>query len=96
MSQEDRIRITPNGPRSWRVEVRDGTTPSTTVHIVSVPDSVLDALGLDEIQSELVVRTSFEFLLEREPATSIMSEFSLDVIGGYFPEYLEEMGRLLS
>jgi len=86
--------VTPNGPGSWRVEVRGDDR--TTTHLVSVPDRVLEQLGLDESQSELLVRTSFEFLLEREPQTSIMSEFSLDVIGGYFPEYLEEMGRLLS
>ena len=34
-----------------------------------------------------LVRASFEFLLEREPATSILREFSLDVISQYFPGY---------
>jgi hypothetical protein len=38
-----------------------------------------------------VVRESFVFLLEREPASSIMSVFSLDVISGYFPEYKEKL-----
>jgi hypothetical protein len=33
------------------------------------------------------VRASFEFLLEHEPATSILRTFSLDVIGQYFPSY---------
>ena len=88
------LTITPNGPRSWVVEV-DGEGRRTK-HLVSVPDSVLDALRLDESQSELLINESFAFLLEREPATSILSEFSLDVIGQYFPEYLEEMGRRLS
>ncbi len=36
---------------------------------------------------------SFEFLLEREPATSILRRFSLDVIGDYFPDYEAEMTR---
>ena len=41
------------------------------------------------------MRESFLFLLEREPASSILSEFSLDVIPNYFPEYIEELpGRL--
>ena len=42
-----------------------------------------------------VVRESFEFLLEREPASSIMSEFSLEVIPNYFPEYKEELPKRL-
>jgi hypothetical protein len=86
--------VTPNGPRSWVVEISDGDRG--TRHLVSVPDSLLDALALDESQSELLIRESFAFLLEREPATSILSEFSLEVIGQYFPEYLEEVGRRLS
>ena len=36
---------------------------------------------------------SFEFLLEREPATSILRRFSLHVIGDYFPDYGAEMRR---
>jgi hypothetical protein len=34
------------------------------------------------------VRASFEFLLEREPASAILRRFDLDVIGQYFPDYL--------
>jgi hypothetical protein len=45
--------------------------------------------GDDEL--ERVVRLSFEFLLKREPASSIMREFSLDVIQRYFPEYEDEL-----
>jgi hypothetical protein len=42
-----------------------------------------------------VVRESFVFLLEREPASLIMHDFSLDVISSYFPEYKETLrGRL--
>jgi hypothetical protein len=33
------------------------------------------------------VKRSFEFLLEREPNTSILPEFDLSVIQRYFPEY---------
>jgi len=36
---------------------------------------------------EDLVRRSFEFLLEREPASSILREFDLAVIQRYFPEY---------
>jgi len=34
-----------------------------------------------------LVRRSFEFLLEREPPSSILRSFELTEIGRYFPEY---------
>ena len=39
------------------------------------------------------MRQSFTFLLDREPASSILSRFSLDVIGRYFPEYPGDIRR---
>ena len=36
---------------------------------------------------ERLLQASFEFLLEREPASSIMSRFALPLIERYFPEY---------
>lgn len=89
------LTVTPNGPGSWRIEVNDDDGRTTT-HLVSVPADLLEQLGLEEHQAELLVHESFYFLLEREPATSIMREFSLDVIGQYFPEYREEIGARLS
>ena len=40
-----------------------------------------------------LVWSSFEFLLEREPATSILREFGIREIERYFPEYREEITR---
>ena len=37
--------------------------------------------------TEQLVRRSFDFLLEREPNTSILRQFELPVIARYFPEY---------
>ena len=67
----------------------DVTIDGTSRHRVTVPDR----FGDDDL--ERVVRASFEFLLEREPASSILPEFSLDVIGRYFPEYEDELPRRL-
>jgi hypothetical protein len=36
---------------------------------------------------EDLVRRSFDFLLEREPPSSILGTFDLSVIERYFPEY---------
>lgn len=57
---------------------------------------MLDELDLGTVEPEVVVRESFEFLLEREPSTSILPDFSLDEIGRYFPEYFQELPKRLS
>lgn len=36
---------------------------------------------------EAFVTRCFEFLLEREPVSSILSRFDVSVIGRYFPEF---------
>jgi hypothetical protein len=62
-------------------------TPAGTSHTVSVPAGFPASLGCVQVTPEELVRASFEFLLEREPATSILRTFSLDVISQYFPDY---------
>jgi hypothetical protein len=54
---------------------------------VSVPAGFPVSLGCGQVALEELVRASFEFLLEREPASSILRTFSLDVISQYYPEY---------
>lgn len=83
------ITITAMEPGHYGVQVTEGDT--TTSHRVTVPGSMLDDLGLDGVDPELVVRETFGFLLDREPATSIMSEFSLEQVPGFFPDYYEEL-----
>ncbi len=88
------ITIASTGTREFEVEVRDADHQRS--HRVSVPESLIKELELPEDDLERVVRESFDFLLEREPASSIMSEFSLDVISRYFPEYPQELRQRLS
>jgi len=57
---------------------------------------MLDELDLGQVESEDVVRESFRFLLEREPSTSILPEFSLDEIGRFFPDYFQELPKRLT
>jgi hypothetical protein len=77
----------------------DGTfrvqTPAGTSHEVSVPAGFPASIGCDHVPPEELVRVSFEFLLEREPATSILRKFSLDVINRYFPGYPAEISTRL-
>jgi hypothetical protein len=87
------ISISTSGEREFDVRIRDGG--GETRHHVTVPDLIGDAIDPDEHGLETVVRESFEFLLEREPASSILPGFSLTDISRYFPEYPEELARRL-
>ncbi len=58
-----------------------------TTHQVTVSPQVYQKLTDGEVPIETLVEKSFEFLLEREPNTSILRSFDLPVIGRYFPEY---------
>ncbi len=57
---------------------------------------MLEELDIADLDQEQIVRESFEFLLEREPSTSILPEFSLEEIGRYFPEYFQELPTRLT
>jgi hypothetical protein len=87
-----RLDVSPLGGGRFRVTVTDG---KTTTHQVTVPPDLLADLGVEDVTPEAVVRESFAFLLEREPNTSILEDFSLDVIARYFPDYPRELPRRL-
>jgi hypothetical protein len=67
------ITVTSIGPRKFEVQVREDDRE--TSHRVTVPESLIDELRLPEDNLEKVVRESFVFFLERDNASSIMSEF---------------------
>ena len=68
---------------------------TTTRHEVTVSPEYHRKLTGGNVSAEALVEASFRFLLEREPNTSILSTFDLPVIGRYFPEYEEAIGRRL-
>lgn len=83
----DAITIEPSGEHRYAVTLQGAGAQSG--HQVVVPSHLLAHLGLDPEDETRLVRASFEFLLEREPASSILPRFDLDVIGRYFPEYVD-------
>ena len=78
---------------NFAVRVRNGK--SETSHVVAVPGELETQLGLESTSTEALVRASFAFLLDREPASSILPKFSLDMISRYFPEYRGEIHKYL-
>jgi hypothetical protein len=88
------IRISRLAAREFRVQVREGGRDTT--HQVTVPERLGERLELRGDDLERIVRESFYFLVEREPATSILAQFSLSDISRYFPEYPSELAHRLS
>jgi hypothetical protein len=60
---------------------------TTTTHTVTVSPEYQNKLTGGSASAEKLVEKSFEFLLEREPNTSILRTFDLPLIQHYFPEY---------
>lgn len=73
----------------WRalVSVRNGG--SETEHEVTVSTAELARYGATDPTD--LVRRSIEFLLEREPAASILRRFAISDISRYFPEFEHEI-----
>ena len=84
------ISVTAKGQDTFEVVV---TTQSTTTHLVTVSDAIHIKLTNGKISKETVVKKSFEFLLAREPNTSILSQFKIEVISQYFPDYVGAVGE---
>ena len=69
---------------NFKVTVESNTK---TTHEVTVSPSYYKKLTGEKVSPETLIKKSFEFLLEREPNTSILRTFDLIVINQYFPEY---------
>tara|TARA_B100000609_G_C16779142_1_gene215760 strand:- start:45 stop:314 length:270 start_codon:yes stop_codon:yes gene_type:complete len=67
-----------------------------TKHVVTVTDQMLLNLTNNKISKEELLNFSFNFLLEREANTSILSKFDIIVISRYFPEYISKVENYCS
>lgn len=78
---------------TYRVTVDDDGRTSRHVVTVTPADVARYAPGA---AVEQLLEASFDFLLEREPASSILPSFALPVIERYFPEYPRVIRQRLS
>jgi hypothetical protein len=88
------LEVTEQSTQIFVVNVATGH--SRTTHTVTVSSGLGAEVGNDKTTDRVLVEESFRFLLEREPNTSIMRAFDIEVIGRYFPEWRDEMTRRLS
>ena len=65
-------------------------------HIVTLNDDIHNEMTKGFKSKEELILFSFKFLLERENNTSILSNFNLETIQNYFPEYKNEIQNWLN
>ena len=68
---------------------------STTEHLVLLNDNFFQSITNGKITKKELIMKSFEFLLLRESNQSILKEFNLEVINQYFPEYNNEIKKII-
>jgi hypothetical protein len=78
--------------KTYKVSVQGRTS---TTHTVTLSPEYYEKLTGKRVSPETLIEKSFEFLLERESNTSILSTFDLPVINRYFPEYERTIGTKL-
>ena len=66
---------------------------STTTHTVTVTDQSLKDLTVNNVTKTQLLKFSFNFLLDKEPNTSILLSFDINVISRYFSDYKDEVRR---
>jgi 5-formyltetrahydrofolate cyclo-ligase len=66
----------------------------TSTHHVTLSREDYERWGINASDPAGFIRRCFEFLLEREPKESILSQFDVSDIPSYFPEFDREIQRL--
>ena len=77
---------------SFKVSV---TKDSSTEHIVLLSDRFHQDVTNNKLTKTELIILSFEFLLKRESNQSILKKFNLEVISQYFPEYIDEIKKII-
>jgi hypothetical protein len=75
----------------FHITVSEGD--SITRHEVTLSAADFERLGEHYGSPEEFVRSCFEFLLEREPKSSILPTFDIAEIGIYFPDFERKILR---
>jgi len=86
------IEVSRKDSKTFVVTVKASTV---STHTVTLEPDYYDKLTGGKVTSEKLIEKSFEFLLERESNTSILSSFDLPLIGHYFPEYEKSIAQSL-
>ena len=78
------ILIKKNNNNTFAVSIESSINSN---HIITLNDNIHNEMTKGIKSKEELILFSFKFLLERENNTSILSNFNLEIIQNYFPEY---------
>ena len=96
-----RITVTTLSPVSddmwvYNVEITESNgSGSQTRHKVTMDEEYYKEISNGIVGPEDFVKKSFQFLLKRENKDSILKEFNVKQIKEYFPEYENEIKKML-
>ena len=82
------ILIKKNDKNTFAVSIESSVNSN---HVVTLNDDIYFEMTEGIKSKEELILFSFKFLLERENNTSILSNFNLETIQNYFPEYKNEI-----
>ncbi len=80
----------------WRCDVSLADGADQHRYVVTVTEAELDRYAAGAEEPHDLVEASFRFLLEREPPTAILATFTLPTIERYFPEYSNQIARIMA
>ncbi len=83
------------GANNWSYQVRVTEGDDGHDYRVTLSWSDYDLWSRGRVAPQRVVQAAFRYLLEREPASSILSKFDCSIIRRYFPEVDRELPGLL-
>lgn len=88
--------VSTRNTNGWAYAVQVTEPNGQTRHSVTLSQEAFTQLTQGtQTTPELLVKKSFEFLLEREPKHQILRQFDLPEITRYFPEYPTEIRKRL-
>ncbi len=91
MSKHSKVKVTQTkleDPFGFTVTVKG--SGGETHHEVTMTQFTYEQLTGSQVSPESCVQAAFQFLLEREPQESILSQFDITVISTYYPEFETE------
>jgi hypothetical protein len=83
------VHVLPQAPGVFHVECE--SDEGITSHYVTVPERLLDEIGLPRLDPMHLVEATFAYLVDREPSSWIRPEMDLGDLARVFPRYAAEM-----
>ena len=89
------IQSTKEENNGWSYQVKLNQGGKSYQYNVTLSRSDYEKWSNSQVQPEQIIQAAFDFLLDREPPSAILSQFDCSVIRRYFPEVDKELPKKL-